>query len=78
MYGGSSGFVHLSERHIYNSIHSLDEENRLVNFQISDTDPPRPEETYFEIVDYFFEATKLAGMMALAYFAARATELRRR
>ncbi len=36
--------------------------------------PPRPDETYFEIVDTFFEATKLASLLLLGDFEARALQ----
>ena len=68
----TSDFVHLSGRHLYNSIATTDEETRTVRFVISGKDPPRPDETYFEIVDAFFEVTKVVSLLLLGYFQARA------
>ena len=72
VYEQTSDFIHLSGRHLYNSISTLDEETRTVRFVISGKDPPRPDEDYFEIVDAFFEATKVVGVLMLGYFQARA------
>ena len=43
----------------------------MVYLQISGNDPHRPEDTYFEVVDTLFEATRIAGMMVLAFWMAR-------
>jgi hypothetical protein len=71
VYKQTSDFVHLSGRHFWSSIVDADDETRIVNFFISGHDPTRPEEVYFEIVDVFFEATKLVAIMILAYFGLR-------
>jgi hypothetical protein len=74
VYEQTSDFIHLSGRHFYNSIATTDEESRTVRFIISGKDPPRSDETYFEIVDTFFEATKLVSLLLLGYFEARALQ----
>ncbi|OSJ06105.1 hypothetical protein [Bradyrhizobium canariense] len=71
VYEQTSNFVHLSGKHFEVSIARTDDESRIAYFQISGHDPHRPEETYFEAVDAFFEATKLAGMLLLAFWMAR-------
>jgi hypothetical protein len=71
VYEQTSDFIHLSGRHLFNSIASLDEDTRTVRFVISGQDPPRPHENYFEIIDAFFEATKLVALLLLGYFEAR-------
>lgn len=71
VYERTSDFVHLSGKHFEVSIARTDDETRMAYFQISGHDPYRPEETYFEAVDTFFEATKLAGMLLLAFWMAR-------
>jgi hypothetical protein len=71
VYEQTSDFVHLSGRHLWSAIVSADDETRTAYFLISGSDPPRPDAVYFEIVDTFFEATKLDGMMILAYFGLR-------
>lgn len=63
--------MHLSGKHFEVSIAHTNDDIRMVYFQISGHDPHRPEETYFEAVDTFFEATKLAGMLLLAFWMAR-------
>jgi hypothetical protein len=78
VYEQTSDFIHLSGRHLYNSIASLDEKTRTVRFVISGKDPPRPDETYFEILDSFFEATKIVGLLLLGYFDARALQFGRK
>jgi hypothetical protein len=67
VYERTSGFVHLSGRHFEVSIARTDEATRMAYFQISGHDPQRPDDTYFEAVDAFFEATRLAGMLMLAF-----------
>jgi hypothetical protein len=71
VYERTSDFVHLSGKHFEVSIARTDDETRMAYFQISGHDPQRSEETYFEAVDTFFEATKLAGMLLLAFWMAR-------
>jgi hypothetical protein len=71
VYARTSDFVHLSGKHFEVSIARTDDETRTAYFQISGHDPQRSEETYFEAVDTFFEATKLAGMLLLAFWMAR-------
>lgn len=68
VYKQTSDFVHLSGRHLYSSIFDTDDETRTVRFMISGVDSPRPDSVYFEIVDTFFEATKLVGLMTVAFF----------
>lgn len=71
IYVRTSDFVHLSGRHFDVSIARTDDETRTAHFQISGHDPERPEHTYFEAVDAFFEVTRLAGMLLLAFWMAR-------
>ena len=71
VYERTSDFIHLSGRHFEVSIARTDDATRMAYFQLSGHDPQRPDETYFEAVDTFFEATKLAGMLMLAFLMAR-------
>ena len=71
VYEQTSDFVHLSGRHFEVSIARTDDATRMANFQLSGHDPQRPDATYFEAVDTFFEATKLAGLLMLAFLMAR-------
>lgn len=71
VYEQTSDFIHLSGKHFYNSIATVDGETRTAHFVISGKDPPRPDETYFEIVDAFLEASKIAGILMLGHFESR-------
>lgn len=71
VYERTSDFVHLSGGHFEVSIARTEDESQMAYFQISGQDPHRPEETYFEVVDAFFAATRLAGMLMLAFLMAR-------
>lgn len=71
VYEQTSDFIHLSGKHFYNSIATVDETTRTAHFAIGGKDPHRPDETYFEIVDAFFEASKIAGILMIAYFESR-------
>lgn len=72
VYERASDFVHLSGRHFYTSIASTDDTTRIATFTISGEDPPRPDETYFEVVDAFLRASTLVGTMILVYLGIRA------
>jgi hypothetical protein len=71
VYERTSGFIHLSGNHFDVAIASTDEDSRVARFQISAEDPARPEEAYFEVVDSFVRATKLAGSLVVACLSAR-------
>lgn len=71
VYERTSGFVHLSGRHFEVSIARTDEATRMAYFEISGNDPKRTDETYYEAVDTFFEATRLAGILMLAFLSMR-------
>jgi hypothetical protein len=70
VYEQVSGFIHLSARHFYIAIHGIDDGSRRVFFELSDVDPPRPESTYYEVVDAFYHVTKLASLQILGYLVA--------
>ena len=57
VYKQTSGYVHFSAKHIFASMHSLDEENRMIYFQIGSDDVPRAEEFYQEAIDAFHRIT---------------------
>jgi hypothetical protein len=71
VYKQTSDLVHLSGRHFQVSIAGTDDETGAAFFFISGHDPDRPDETYFEVVDAFFKATKVSGMLMLAFLTAR-------
>jgi hypothetical protein len=72
VYESSSDFVHLSMRHYYSAVSSVNADTHEVRFLIAGSDPPRADEVYFEIVDTFFEVSKLLALELLGYFGARA------
>ena len=76
VYKQTSGFIHLSMRHFFSSIARSDDETRMVYLQITGNDPKRPESDYYEIVDTFFEATKVAGTVILGFLLARCSDRR--
>jgi hypothetical protein len=71
VYEQTSDFVHLSGRHFYSSIFKMDDDTSVMTLAISGADQERPEESYFEIVDAFFTATKLVATLLLGCFLAR-------
>jgi hypothetical protein len=75
VYRDASNFIHFSARHFFTSIVSTDDETRVMNFAITGSDPPKPDEEYFEIIDAFFEATKLIGILAISYLYVLAGEI---
>lgn len=71
VYEQTSDFVHLSGRHFEVSIAHTDNATRTAYFQLSGRDSAASDETYFDAIDTFFEATRLAGMLMLACLMAR-------
>jgi hypothetical protein len=71
VYERASNFVHLSGSHFEVAIACTDENTRLAHFQLSGQDPQRADEAYFEAVDAFFQATRLAAMTLLAFWMSR-------
>jgi hypothetical protein len=63
-------FIHLSNRHFFSSIAQLDDSDRTFKFQISAKDVPRPDSDYFEIVDGFYETTRLTFGCAVGWHRA--------
>ena len=49
VYRSTSGYIHFSERYLFDPIFNLDEERRLVTFVINDKDVKFPESSWFEI-----------------------------
>jgi hypothetical protein len=67
VYEHSSGYIHLSEKHIFNTLRITSESERMINMKISDRDEVVPDRFYFEIIEAFFEATKLVLAMEAAW-----------
>jgi len=77
IYEETFDFIHLSGRHFYNSVFSADNDTHEIKMFIGGTDPPLPDATYFEIVDAFFDVSKVVALMLLGYFCAWADDLKR-
>ncbi|MCC6425701.1 MAG: hypothetical protein IT435_02650 [Phycisphaerales bacterium] len=59
VYRETSGYVHLSDKHLFQTFTSVDEDERTVEVKIGATDHEWPEEIYLEVVDAFLAATRL-------------------
>ena len=59
VYRETSGFIHLSDRHIGQTFSGLNDENRTFRFEISAEDVKRPAEDYVEIARAFEATTNL-------------------
>lgn len=70
VYKQTCDFVHLSGREFFNTIAKIDDDG-VVLMHISAEDPYRHDGQYDEIIDAFYEATKLASMLVLAYFTSK-------
>ena len=61
VYEHLSGYVHFSGAHIADSIEDLREEDRAIQFLISDQDLKFPEFSWVEVLECFREATSILG-----------------
>ena len=59
VYQYTSGYVHFSERHLFDPIASLKEDGRLVHFIINDKDEKFPESSWHEIVSCFNQCAEI-------------------
>ena len=59
VYQITSGYVHFSERHLFDPIASLEEDGRLVEFVINDKDEKFPESSWHETVSCFNQCTEI-------------------
>ncbi len=59
VYEQTSGFVHLSEKHIFNAVKIKDKKERDILMKISDRDEFAPETAYQEALDVFTRVTEL-------------------
>ena len=68
VYNNTSGFIHLSSRHLWMALHHTEEEeDRTVYIQVSSEDVPRPDKDYTEILQAFIQATRLIYTILGAY-----------
>jgi hypothetical protein len=59
VYQYTSGYIHFSERHLFDPIASLEEDGRLVEFIINDKDERFPEASWHEIVSCFNKCAEI-------------------
>jgi hypothetical protein len=59
VYEKTSGYIHLSEQHIFQALESLDAEERALRIKVSATDKELPEKVYCEVIEAFCAATEM-------------------
>lgn len=68
VYKYTSGYVHFSEKQIFDSIYSLDSnKGKIVEFQLNKEDHNFPEESWTEIVACFNEMMSILGTLLVTY-----------
>lgn len=68
VYKYTSGYVHFSERQVFDSIFSLGkDEERVVTFQVSKEDHNFPEESWIEIIACFNEMLSILSELLFTY-----------
>lgn len=69
VYEFTSGYVHFSERHFFDTVHTLgSDEERTMQLEISDTDDKFPEWSWAEVAECFNKLTEIL-VSALASYA---------
>jgi len=71
VYEETSGFIHLSGRHMYQTFESLNETDRTVKFVMSAEDVSRPPSAYIEIVTAFDATTGLIVSLLTSWLDTR-------
>lgn len=71
VYEVTSGFIHLSDRHIFQTFGSVQEKDRTVYLSISPEDVKRPPSAYLEILEAFDASTQLACHLLETWVATR-------
>jgi len=71
VYNASSGFIHLSGRHMYQTFSDVNDAERTMKFVVAAEDVPRPSRDYIEIVRAFEATTNLAVSLLLSWLSAR-------
>jgi hypothetical protein len=59
VYEHTSAFIHLSEKHIFNSLHIANEEERIVLLKVGDRDAFVPQWAYLQALRFFKEITAI-------------------
>jgi|SRR5580704_8111964 hypothetical protein len=71
IYRNLCDFIHFSNRHLFTSVAKLDEQEQTVHMLISQQDPPKPDEAYFEILNAYYDVMKLTGTLAGGWLMAK-------
>jgi hypothetical protein len=71
VYESTSGFIHLSGRHMYQTFSKVNDADKTVNFIISAEDVPRPPKDYVEIVRAFADVTRLCDGLLFSWLGMR-------
>jgi len=71
VYEQTSGYIHLSGRHMWQTFGKIEEEGRTVQFTISDDDVPRPASDYVEILGAFNETTEIVFDLLISWLDAQ-------
>jgi hypothetical protein len=67
VYSSLSGYVHFSGSHIVDSVATLDDTARTIQFEISPTDTKFPEFSWVEVLECFRETTELLAKYLHGY-----------
>ena len=59
VYRETSGYIHLSSKHLFSTFNDVNSETRTVQIKVSAADGNLPQEIYVEAVDAFLATTKL-------------------
>ena len=71
VYEHLSGYVHFSGAHIADAIEGLGEEDRTIQFLVSDHDLKFPEFSWIEVLECFREATSILGTFLQGWGASK-------
>lgn len=63
--------AHLSNRHIFSTMSKLNDEERSFELSIMPSDPERPDEHYFEILDAFLSCMKVNVVLIRSWLKAK-------
>jgi hypothetical protein len=73
VYEFTSGYVHFSERQVFDSVHSSEDENRTISFEVSHIDSKFPEESWEEVAACFNHLTEILVAALNEYGSQKAT-----
>jgi hypothetical protein len=59
VYEHTSGYIHLSHKHIFNTFSNFDDETGSCDYQITAADPPFPDEIYVDAIEAFHQSTAI-------------------